>query len=34
VFDVPPDDLWATVLRDMGGEYGWMSLQSGDPGDN
>ena len=34
VFGIPAEELWATVLREMGGEYGWMSLHGGDPGNN
>jgi len=34
VFDVPADQLWATVLRELGGRYAWMAFGSGNPGDN
>ena len=34
VFDVPPEQLWITVLRELGGPYAWMALGAGDPGDN
>ncbi len=34
VFDVPADRLWPEVLRDLGGHYGWMAIQDGDPGAN
>ena len=34
VFEVPPEDLWLTVLRELGGPYAWMSLGDGDPTNN
>jgi putative transcriptional regulator len=34
VFDVPSEQLWATVLRELGGRYAWMAFGSGNPGDN
>ncbi len=34
VFDVPSDDLWVTVLRELGGHYGWLSMEGGDPSAN
>ena len=34
VFQVPSDQLWATVLRDLGGHYAWMALDEGSPQDN
>jgi putative transcriptional regulator len=33
VFDVPAERLWATVLRELGGQYAWMTLD-GRCGDN
>lgn len=34
VFEVASDQLWATVLRELGGEYAWMALDGGRPSDN
>jgi len=34
VFEIHHDELWATVLRDLGGSYAWMALDGGQPGDN
>lgn len=34
VFEVPADRLWASVLRELGGEYAWMALKGGRPADN
>ncbi len=34
VFGIPAVRLWATVLRELGGEYAWMSLKGGRPVDN
>jgi putative transcriptional regulator len=34
VFDVDHDDLWSTVLRELGGSYAWMALGDQPPGDN
>ena len=34
VFEIPPERLWATVLRESGGSHAWMSLSDGDPSDN
>jgi putative transcriptional regulator len=34
VFEVPSDQLWATVLRELGGRYAWMAFQSGHPENN
>lgn len=34
VFAIQPERLWATVLRELGGSYAWMSLADGDPTDN
>jgi len=34
VFDVPADELWATVLRELGGEYAWMALEDGPGSEN
>lgn len=31
VFGIPSEHLWATVLRELGGNYAWMSLSGGDP---
>lgn len=34
VFEIPAGRLWATVLRELGGEYAWMALKGGRPVDN
>jgi putative transcriptional regulator len=34
VFEIAPGQLWATVLRELGGRYAWMSLEGGSPQDN
>ncbi len=34
VFGIPADRLWSTVLRELGGQYAWMSLSDGDPTQN
>ena len=34
VFQVPHAQLWATVLRGLGGSYAWMALDDAPPGDN
>jgi len=34
VFEVPSDELWITVLRELGGPYAWMTLGDGDPNSN
>ncbi len=34
VFEISHDALWATVLRDLGGEYAWMALDGSRPKDN
>ena len=34
VFGIPPERLWVTVLRELGGNYAWMSLSGGDPSEN
>jgi putative transcriptional regulator len=34
VFDVPPEELWISVLRELGGPYTWMALGEGDPTNN
>ncbi|RKY21918.1 MAG: YqgE/AlgH family protein [Planctomycetota bacterium] len=34
VFDVPAEQLWATVLRELGGGYAWMALDGGKPSNN
>jgi putative transcriptional regulator len=34
IFEIPADELWATVLRDEGGQYAWMTLTGGDPSQN
>jgi len=34
IFAIAPEKLWATVLRELGGAYAWMSLTDGDPQDN
>jgi len=34
VFGTPHDRLWSTVLRELGGNYAWMSLEGGDPSEN
>lgn len=34
VFEVPADELWITVLRELGGPYAWMALGEGDPTSN
>lgn len=34
VFSVEPAQLWATVLRELGGHYAWLALDDGSPQDN
>ena len=34
VFGIPTDQLWATVLRELGGQYRWIPMQDEDPGVN
>ncbi len=34
VFDVAAEQLWASVLRELGGRYAWMAFQAGNAGDN
>lgn len=34
VFDVPSEELWPLVLRDLGGRYAWDGLSDGDPSRN
>lgn len=34
VFEVKPEELWATVLRELGGAYAWMALEEGEPDNN
>ena len=34
VFEVPAQELWVKVLRELGGRYGWMALEGGDPDAN
>ena len=34
VFEIPADQLWARVLRELGGRYAWMAFEAGDPGNN
>lgn len=34
VFEIDHGELWATVLRELGGSYAWMALDDGKPGDN
>lgn len=34
VFETPAAELWARVLRGLGGRYAWLALDGGDPGSN
>jgi putative transcriptional regulator len=34
VFDIPADQLWVEVLRELGGQYRWLTFEDGDPGMN
>jgi len=34
VFRVPADRLWSSVLRELGGQYAWLALDSTPPSDN
>lgn len=34
VFRTPAGELWARVLRGLGGRYAWLALEGGDPGAN
>lgn len=34
VFDVPTEKLWASVLRELGGQYAWLALDCTPPSDN
>ncbi len=31
VFEIPTADLWPTVLKELGGQYRWLSMEGGDP---
>jgi len=34
IFEVPAERLWASVLRELGGQYAWLALDSTPPSDN
>jgi putative transcriptional regulator len=34
VFEVPAEQLWVKVLRELGGRYTWLALEGGDPESN